>query len=101
MAMIDGLYVHLPLKRAMHAVDPIQRLRLLRVRLERMSDRAFHDDLFARPAHDARSGGPLRVSARLSERAHNGRYGARQGASYSTSSSRDGRSDGAGSAISP
>ena len=27
MAMIDGLYVHLPLKRAMHATEPVQRLR--------------------------------------------------------------------------
>ena len=31
--MIEQLYVHLPLKRAMHAVDPLQRLRLLDRRL--------------------------------------------------------------------
>ena len=31
-------YVHLPLKRAMHAVDPIQRLKLLRFRLLEMKD---------------------------------------------------------------
>ena len=43
--LIEELYVHLPLKRAMHAVDPIQRLRLLRHRLERMSERRFHDEL--------------------------------------------------------
>ena len=27
--LIEQLYVHLPLKRAMHAVDPVQRLKLL------------------------------------------------------------------------
>ena len=43
--LIEDLYVHLPLKRAMHAVDPIQRLRLLRRRLERLSERQFHDEL--------------------------------------------------------
>jgi len=31
--LIESIYVHLPLKRAMHAIDPIQRLRLLRFRL--------------------------------------------------------------------
>jgi hypothetical protein len=30
LALIEHLYVHLPLKRAMHAVDPLQRLRLLK-----------------------------------------------------------------------
>jgi Peptidase family S41 len=43
--LIEDLYVHLPLKRAMHAVDPVQRLKLLRYRLERMSERRFHDEL--------------------------------------------------------
>jgi hypothetical protein len=45
MAMIDGLYVHLPLKRAMHATDPLQRLRLLAQRLPALSERQFHDEL--------------------------------------------------------
>jgi C-terminal processing protease CtpA/Prc len=45
MTMIDGLYVHLPLKRAMHAIDPLQRLRLLGQRLETLSERQFHDEL--------------------------------------------------------
>ena len=45
MAMIDGLYVHLPLKRAMHATDPMQRLRLLAQRLPSLSERQFHDEL--------------------------------------------------------
>lgn len=44
-ALIEGVYVHLPLKRAMHAVDPAQSLRLLRHRLARMSDAAFHREL--------------------------------------------------------
>jgi len=45
MAMIDGLYVHLPLKRAMHATEPVQRLRLLAQRLPALSERQFHDEL--------------------------------------------------------
>ena len=43
--LIEDLYVHLPLKRAMHAVDPVQRLKLLRHRLGGMSERRFHDEL--------------------------------------------------------
>jgi hypothetical protein len=45
--LIDDLYVHLPLKQAMHAVDPLQRLRLLRHRLPRLSDAQFHAELLA------------------------------------------------------
>ena len=40
--MLDKVYVHLPLKRALHANDPIQSLRLLRIRQNRMEERAFH-----------------------------------------------------------
>ena len=43
--LLEDLYVHLPLKRAMHAVDPIQRLKLLRHRRGRLSERGFHDEL--------------------------------------------------------
>ena len=43
--MIDQTYVHLPLKRAMHAIDPVQRLRLVKQRLETYSERAFHDEM--------------------------------------------------------
>jgi C-terminal processing protease CtpA/Prc len=43
--LIEGLYVHLPLKRAMHAVDPLQRLRLLRHHQATMSEPAFHAEL--------------------------------------------------------
>lgn len=46
--VLEMNYVHLPLKRAMHAVDPIQRLKLLRFRLlelkesEMTSESQFH-----------------------------------------------------------
>jgi Peptidase family S41/Amidohydrolase family len=36
--VLDKLYVHLPLKRAAHAVDPLQRLRILQYRLEELGD---------------------------------------------------------------
>src|SRR4051812_47682332 len=45
--IVEKLYEHLPLKRAMHAVDPLQRLRLLRHRGASMSDPAFHAELLA------------------------------------------------------
>ena len=44
-ALIDGLYVHLLHKRAMYAVDPSQRLRLLEHRLARLTDAQFHAEL--------------------------------------------------------
>ena len=40
--LIEEIYVHLPLKRAMHAVDPLQALRLLRHRLAELSETEFH-----------------------------------------------------------
>jgi C-terminal processing protease CtpA/Prc len=43
--VVQDLYVHLLLKRAMHAVDPEQRLRLLGYRLESLTDREFHTEL--------------------------------------------------------
>jgi C-terminal processing protease CtpA/Prc len=49
--MIEQCYVHLVLKRAMHAIDPVQRLRLLRERLalldedSRGSEVAFHREM--------------------------------------------------------
>lgn len=45
--VIDHIYVHLRLKRAMHAVDPVQRLKLLRLRLDSYSERAFHDEMIS------------------------------------------------------
>src|SRR4051812_40599531 len=44
-SLLEGLYVHLPLKRAMHAIEPLQRLKLLKKRLGRMSVRAFHGEM--------------------------------------------------------
>jgi hypothetical protein len=52
-AMLSQIFVHLPLKRSMYAIDPLQRLRLLRERLaEEMaantvdrSARGFHDEM--------------------------------------------------------
>lgn len=45
--MIEQVYVHLPMKRAMHAVEPIQRLKLLKQRLDTMSTYGFHDEMIA------------------------------------------------------
>jgi C-terminal processing protease CtpA/Prc len=50
MVLLDETYVHLELKRAMHAVEPIQRLRLLRQRLQQpagatMTDLEFHSEM--------------------------------------------------------
>jgi hypothetical protein len=49
--LFEGNYVHLPLKAAMHAVNPVQRLRLLRARLGQQTDatmepeRDFHHEM--------------------------------------------------------
>lgn len=43
--LLNMNYVHLPLKRAMHAVDPIQRLKLLRFRLLGMTDREMPTEM--------------------------------------------------------
>jgi C-terminal processing protease CtpA/Prc len=51
LVLLEQNYVHLPLKAAMHAVNPVQRLRLLRVRLERQTpetvdpERLFHAEM--------------------------------------------------------
>ena len=51
LVLLDQNYVHLPLKVAMHAVNPVQRLRLLRARLERQtaetmdSETRFHAEM--------------------------------------------------------
>lgn len=47
LVLIESFFVHLPLKRAMHAVDPLQRLKLLRKRHSRLSERAFHDEMIS------------------------------------------------------
>jgi hypothetical protein len=43
--LLDGLYVHLPLKRAMYGIDPVQQLRRLHERARLMSDEAFHREI--------------------------------------------------------
>lgn len=47
LVMIDQTYVHLPLKRAMHAIEPVQRLRLVKQRLDSYSERAFHNEMIS------------------------------------------------------
>ena len=43
--LLDGLYSHLPLKRAMYASDPVQRLRLLRQKGVGIEDVGLHAEL--------------------------------------------------------
>lgn len=43
--MLEALYAHLPLKRALHAIDPLQRLRLLRLRHEALDEREFQSEM--------------------------------------------------------
>ncbi len=49
--LIDKLYVHLPLKRSMYAINPIQRLRLLERRLNAtrrpISERPFYNEMLS------------------------------------------------------
>lgn len=45
--LLEGLYTHLPLKRSMYGADPVQRLRLLQQRADRIDDLAFHHELAA------------------------------------------------------
>jgi hypothetical protein len=47
LVLIEQCYVHLPLTRAIHAVDPVQRLKLLRYRLNSLSERRFHDEMIS------------------------------------------------------
>lgn len=45
--LLRDIYAHLPLKRAMHSIDPVQRLRLLKQRLGEMSTLEFHAELLS------------------------------------------------------
>jgi hypothetical protein len=53
LVLLERAYVHLPLKRAMHAVEPIQRLKLLQYQLEQQSpdelssEIDFHNEMTA------------------------------------------------------
>lgn len=64
--LLEGLYAHLPLKRAMYAVDPLQRLRLLAQRAPSLDASALHGELAGiltrlRDAH-TRYVGPTRLA---------------------------------------
>jgi C-terminal processing protease CtpA/Prc len=43
--VLEGVYTHLPLKRARYGFDPVQRLRILRSQIAELSDDAFHLEL--------------------------------------------------------
>lgn len=43
--LLDQAYVHLPFKRSLHAVDPVQRLRLLRYRLSQQDDERMDSEV--------------------------------------------------------
>ena len=45
LVMLENVYVHLPFKRAMHAIDPVQNLKLLQQRMAAISERDFHDEM--------------------------------------------------------
>lgn len=45
LVLLDELYTHLPLKKAMHSIDPLQRLRLLEQRASELTITAFHAEL--------------------------------------------------------
>lgn len=44
-ALLGGLYTHMPLKRAMHSIDPLQRLRLLKQRVTTITTTEFNAEL--------------------------------------------------------
>ena len=43
--ILEGVFTHLPLKRARYGFDPVQRLCILRTQLRELSDDAFHVEL--------------------------------------------------------
>lgn len=43
--LIRDIYTHLPLKRAMHAINPVQRLRLLKQRIDGLQITEFHAEM--------------------------------------------------------
>lgn len=47
LVVIEQLYVHLPLKRAMHAIDPVQRLKLLRRRVGTLTELQFNREMLS------------------------------------------------------
>jgi len=68
-AVIDGVYTHLPLKRARYGTDPVQRLRILRSQVDELTDDAFHLELAdlvtrLRDAH-TRYAGPVELANKV------------------------------------
>lgn len=43
--MLEQVFAHLPLKRALHGTEPIQRLRLLKLRHSSFDERTFHSEM--------------------------------------------------------
>ncbi len=43
--VLEGVFTHLPLKRARYGFDPVQRLRILRTQLDQLADDSFHIEL--------------------------------------------------------
>jgi len=43
--VLEGVYTHLPLKRARYGFDPVQRLRILRTQLDELAEDGFHSEL--------------------------------------------------------
>ena len=67
--VLDGVFTHLPLKRARYGFDPIQRLRILRAEINELTDDAFHAELAdivtrLRDAH-TRYVGPSQLAGRV------------------------------------
>lgn len=67
--VIDGVYAHLPLKRARYGTDPVQRLRILRSQIDDLTDDAFHLELAdlvtrLRDAH-TRYAGPVTLANKV------------------------------------
>jgi hypothetical protein len=66
--LFEGLYAHLPLKRSMYGIDPVQRLRLLKLRVDQLDSLSFHYELAGivtglRDAH-TRYVGPAELAGR-------------------------------------
>lgn len=68
-AVVDGVYTHLPLKRARYGVDPLQRLRILRSLVDTLDDDEFHGEMNSivthlRDAH-TRYAGPVSLADKV------------------------------------
>ena len=66
-AVIDGVYTHLPLKRARYGTDPVQRLRILRSQVDQLTDDAFHLELADLHDPPSRCSHALRRSGRAGQ----------------------------------